>query len=1134
MKKRKKIIVVSAIYDYQPNDDQKPDKDRLYFRKSDLIHVLYIPKSSGWWQGIAHGRRGWFPSNFVDFKHPQTLEIEPPDTYFGWVEKIDGSGFYNQLLTISNEETSQDHNTKGINAEYEKREKIQSILESIQSVIYQLQMNMEDGSMEVDNKENIASEPPSLKSLVIRVEKSKSRFCKVNIVSIMELIQCVQRLSEFKEAYSGFSILCDSLQSAINMLLLNASAKKSIFYQSLKLLKDAFEYFELESDTNHENPETSVIFEDGSNTREIFVLLVNLCDIIHQPSFNYNNLLDKLKQTVVVMGNFLSKMDNIPISDSRYVSEAKLVEFNGSKELVYKSISALVNSTTKITCDSFSEASISTERDENAQLISAIRQDIDNLTRSFERLVESFHEIEAQISADKYDKKLNRREKSKGLILSTLDTNSSGASRPISAEENAASTLAATRSRSFNLDNEKHVSHLSKKISVSHSVSTNSGSINFASPISITSSQAATVNAGQNSASFSDDRSNTSDNYGKNRSPERKFHLAISPGLNAKFTPSITSNESQNAPVSAGSNSDTSFFGTFPSASSILRIPGLKRMTSLRKNRSSTNSTNPISPGSANIASADAESALFFGGPSSSVPGSYQSSFPWFKNSRKVSLAASIPSLDDKDENYSSKMGFNKIGEEIMGYVNENDEEESLKAEQEGYVWYLGHDLRPQEILLGSDGNLKGITLPALIERITRHDEFDSDLLQSFLVTYRTFARSEEVFKLIVNRFHLEPPENLTESDLEVWTRKKLKPIRLRIINMLKTWLDSHFYHQEDWDVLSSLENFIREDIKECMPQAAEQLLKLVEKRLRDSRSVSSKISRLSIMSPSSVFADWQSTLEEPPVPVLPKNLKRFRLQDIDPLELARQLTLVDSIMYQQILPIELVNKAWSDKQSLDAPHIKQLITYSNQLTGWIAETIVMEEDIKRRSAVVKYFILVADRLKSMNNFNSLMAVLAALNSSPVHRLKRTFDLLSSKTRVLLEDLKLTMAPGQNFLTYRQMLRSCKPPCVPFLGLYLTDLTFIEDGNPNQIKSMPHLINIDKRIKTASKIREIRQFQQTPFNYIEIPELQDYIDFNLKQSIIDTESLYDQSLYIEPREREDEKIARLLQETGFV
>lgn len=91
-------------------------------------------------------------------------------------------------------------------------------------------------------------------------------------------------------------------------------------------------------------------------------------------------------------------------------------------------------------------------------------------------------------------------------------------------------------------------------------------------------------------------------------------------------------------------------------------------------------------------------------------------------------------------------------------------------------------------------------------------------------------------------------------------------------------------------------------------------------------------------------------------------------------------------------------------------------------------------------------------------------------------------------------------------------------------GVYLTDLTFIEDGIPSVIKKT-NLINFAKRAKTAEVIRDIQQYQNVAYSLQPVPELQDYILSNM-QAAGDVHEMYEKSLQIEPREREDEKIVR--------
>lgn len=109
------------------------------------------------------------------------------------------------------------------------------------------------------------------------------------------------------------------------------------------------------------------------------------------------------------------------------------------------------------------------------------------------------------------------------------------------------------------------------------------------------------------------------------------------------------------------------------------------------------------------------------------------------------------------------------------------------------------------------------------------------------------------------------------------------------------------------------------------------------------------------------------------------------------------------------------------------------------------------------------------------------------------------------------------MGANRNFTEYREMIHSVNPPCIPFLGIYLQDLTFIEDGNPDYIKKQTKLINFAKRQKAAEVIREINQFQSPPYTFHSITELQTFIQSHLESSR-DVDVLYEKSLQLEPRE----------------
>ncbi|KAI8089221.1 ras guanine nucleotide exchange factor domain-containing protein [Halteromyces radiatus] len=437
---------------------------------------------------------------------------------------------------------------------------------------------------------------------------------------------------------------------------------------------------------------------------------------------------------------------------------------------------------------------------------------------------------------------------------------------------------------------------------------------------------------------------------------------------------------------------------------------------------------------------------------------------------------------------------------------------------------YLSYDYDLSDISFNMEGNVKGGTLAALVERLTLHDYLDMNFNNTFLLTYRSFCTSTELLDLLEARYNLVPPSDISDDDMEIWRQKKLKLVRLRVFNVLKNWLEV-YYDEEDQIILDRLMKFTDTTIRMTLSFSTDQLERLIQKRKEGTEMDVGGLKKL-VWTPQSI-----------PQSILPRNPKKFKLLDLDPTELARQLTIMDFKMYSSIRPIECLDKSWSRETPDDAAptsvNIRASIEYCNQVTSWVSDAILSQNDIKKRCNLIKFWVQVAEKCRELNNFNTCMAILSAFDNSSVGRLKRTWEMVGARTNQILSQIRKIMGANRNFSEYRQLIHSVNPPCIPFLGIYLQDLTFIEDGNSNIIKKSKDLINFAKREKTAEVIREIQQYQTLFYKLKTVDEVQSFIRANL-QSTRDEDQLYKESLKLEPREREDEKITRLLQESGFL
>lgn len=476
------------------------------------------------------------------------------------------------------------------------------------------------------------------------------------------------------------------------------------------------------------------------------------------------------------------------------------------------------------------------------------------------------------------------------------------------------------------------------------------------------------------------------------------------------------------------------------------------------------------------------------------------------------------PAADIKrnGENSKVKRFFGETPAPAMPNRDSEEVPDYLKLDHEGEIAY---DAKVDPPIL------RGGTLTALVEQLTRHDRLDSPFNNTFLLTYRSFTTAPELFEMLTKRWTILPPYGLGGADLQTWVDKKQKPIRFRVVNILKSWFDNYWMEANDdasQELMQRVYAFAKDTVQSTATPGAGPLLTAIEQRRRG-QDASSKRLVLTLSN-------------QAPAPIIPKNMKKLKFLDIDALEFARQLTIIESKLYGKIKPTECLNKTWQKKMNPGDPdpaeNVKALILHSNQLTNWVAQMILTQADVKRRVVVIKHFVSIAEKCRTLNNFSCLTSIISALGSAPIHRLNRTWAQVNARTTQTLELMRKLMGSTKNFMEYRDALHKANPPCIPFFGIYLTDLTFIEDGIPSIIKKT-QLINFAKRAKTADVIRDIQQYQNVPYGLSPVPELQEYILRNM-QSAGDVHEMYDRSLQVEPREREDEKIARLLSESGFL
>uniref|UniRef100_A0A8C7BR88 Ral guanine nucleotide dissociation stimulator n=1 Tax=Neovison vison TaxID=452646 RepID=A0A8C7BR88_NEOVI len=257
----------------------------------------------------------------------------------------------------------------------------------------------------------------------------------------------------------------------------------------------------------------------------------------------------------------------------------------------------------------------------------------------------------------------------------------------------------------------------------------------------------------------------------------------------------------------------------------------------------------------------------------------------------------------------------------------------------------------------------------------------------------------------------------------------------------------------------------------------------------------------------------------------------------------AEQFTLMDAELFKKVVPYHCLGSIWSqrDKKGKEhlAPTVRATVTQFNSVANCVITTCLGDRSVtaRGRARVVEHWIEVARECRVLKNFSSLYAILSALQSNSIHRLKKTWEEVSRESFRIFQKLSEIFSDENNYSLSRELLikegtskfatlemnpkRAQKRPketgviqgTVPYLGTFLTDLVMLDTAMKDYLYG--RLINFEKRRKEFEVIAQIKLLQSACNSYSIVPEEHFRAWFRAMERLSETES-YNLSCELEP------------------
>jgi ral guanine nucleotide dissociation stimulator-like 1 len=301
----------------------------------------------------------------------------------------------------------------------------------------------------------------------------------------------------------------------------------------------------------------------------------------------------------------------------------------------------------------------------------------------------------------------------------------------------------------------------------------------------------------------------------------------------------------------------------------------------------------------------------------------------------------------------------------------------------------------------------------------------------------------------------------------------------------------------------------------------------------------------------------------------------QMNISDLSHVILAEQLTIIDAELLKGVLPHECLTMGanGNNRRGLNSNRIlstvDKTIEQFNAVVKRVIATVLNEQHDQIRAQVMEKWIDIADECRHLKNFSSLTAILNGLLSGCIFRLKTAWSYMDLKHCAILnrlkdvfgsctdrkearaildkqlDDIRLTLPEHSSEGTSKYIdatisingtlgrkVRSKKIRdqqkimigTVPYLGLYLSDLTYIDSAHENYIninendKSSQKLIHFDKHRKQFEILAQIKLFQFAANAYTTLHRISNFKHWFESIPTYDEDDSWNRSFQIEPKE----------------